>query len=433
MTDSNSNIPSTDSYKGVRDFYPDDYAVQKHIFSAMSRIPERFGYQEYTASLLESSALYSSKTSTEMVDDQTYTFTDRGGRSVTLRPEMTPTVARLVAAKQQELPLPVRWYSIPNLFRYERPQRGRLREHWQLNVDIFGSESMQADIEIINISSAIMQELGVKQEQFEIKVNNRQVLSQVYKSNLDLNDNEYRKLLQLADRKAKLDSEEYEKLVTEVLGADKTTLYMEKLADRDDLVAACKETEAWGDLQAVMDGLAAVGITNAVFDPEMIRGFDYYTGTIFEVFDLHPDNNRSLFGGGRYDKLLEIFDKSPVPAVGFGMGDVTMRDVLETYDLIPDVLQTNDLYIGPLNDSCTLRAQKMAQEVRNSGLSVITALEAKKPANHYKKAEKAHAKFVLLFGNDEMESGNFKLKNLETGAESQQTLNTLVAALQDLS
>jgi len=297
---------STDSYKGVRDFYPEDMAIQNYIFSVWKRVAEDFKYQEYSASILEYADLYKAKgeRNEEIVNEQMYTFTDKGDREVALRPEMTPTLARMIAARRKGLKLPLRWFSIPNCFRYERPQRGRRREHWQLNCDIMGTAGIEAEVEIITLAYTIMKEFGAKDEDFEIRVNSRKLLEEAYGKNM----------LSLLDRKDKMEKDEFEAKWNE-------------LSDKPyhDLSPSPEITE-------IMNALEAKGI-KTVFSPSLTRGFDYYTGMVFEVFDTNPDNKRSLFGGGRYDNLLEMFGVEPLPTVGFGMGDVTMRDFLETHGL----------------------------------------------------------------------------------------------------
>src|SRR3989338_5251514 len=208
---------STDNYKGVRDFYPADQAIQNYIFGVMRKVAERFGYVEYNASVLEPSEIYRAKTGEEIVNEQTYTFKDRGEREVTLRPEMTPTVARMVAAKRRELVFPLRWYSIPNLFRYEKPQRGRLREHWQLNADIFGVDSIYAEVEIISMASEIMRKFGVKDSQFEIRINSRKITNYILKTLMGLSDVDSAKIAKIIDKKGKVDGETFELLLSDAL------------------------------------------------------------------------------------------------------------------------------------------------------------------------------------------------------------------------
>src|SRR3989338_6185011 len=196
---------STESYKGVRDFYPDDQFIQRYLFEHMERVCELFGYEEYNASILEPAELYRSKTSEEIVNEQTYTFTDRGGREVTLRPEMTPTFARMVAARQRDIPLPARWYSIPNVFRYERPQRGRLREHWQLNADIVGAEGVEADAEIIAVAHGVLRSLGADERNFEIRVSDRRILDAIY-DELSIAEDKRAEVTRFLDRRAKTEN-----------------------------------------------------------------------------------------------------------------------------------------------------------------------------------------------------------------------------------
>src|SRR3989344_4906381 len=291
---------STEPYKGVRDFYPEDMAVQNYIFRIWREVAEKSGYAEYSASILEPAELYRSKGSDEIVNDQMYVFKDKGDREVALRPEMTPTLARMVAAKRRALKFPLRWYSIPNVFRYERPQRGRRREHWQLNCDLLGIAGVEAEVEIISLVHSIMKTFGAKDEDFEIKINSRKIIAAA-----------------LADKNF---SEEQVREFTRKLDRGESTpvdIHLEPNEEINKLIAALEEND----------------VKNVRFDETLARGFDYYTGMVFEVFDTNPENKRSLFGGGRYDNLLEIFDAEPVPTVGFGMGDITIHDFLETHNL----------------------------------------------------------------------------------------------------
>lgn len=308
---------STEPYKGVRDFYPEDMAVQNHIFSTWKKVCEEFGYVEYAASLLEPAELYRSKGSDEIVNEQMFTFTDRGGREVALRPEMTPSLARMVAARRKSLRFPLRWYTIANCFRYERPQRGRKREHWQLNADVMGISGVEAEVEIILLAYKIMTEgFGAKDTDFEIKISNRAELEKALLEE-GIKQGDIHGVFRLFDKEGKMPEEERQ-------------AELEKLGYRKD--AEVKWYSSVSDLETK---LRERKINNIRFGPKIVRGFDYYTGMVFEVFDTHEDNRRSLFGGGRYDNLLELFGAEPVPTVGFGMGDVTIRDFLETHSLHP--------------------------------------------------------------------------------------------------
>ncbi|MEK7169670.1 MAG: histidine--tRNA ligase, partial [Patescibacteria group bacterium] len=331
---------STEPYKGVRDFYPEDFAIQTYVWDVCRKAVASFGFEEYNASLLEPSELYKSKTSEEIVNEQTYTFTDRGEREVTLRPEMTPTVARMVAARRKTLYFPVRWYSIGNMFRYERPQKGRLREHYQLNVDIFGIAGVEAEAEVIQVAYEIMRTFGMDDKSFEIRINSRKIMNYIIGTLLGQSGADARKTAGLIDRRAKMEKEAFDAAVSEHLGEnDRLLLTLLNSQNFEEFISRLpKEKELEAVLQEVktlIEELNALGITNVVFDQTLMRGFDYYTGIVFEVFDTHPGNPRSVFGGGRYDNLLELFGVEPIPTVGFAMGDVTMRDVLQTYDLLP--------------------------------------------------------------------------------------------------
>ncbi len=353
---------NTEPYKGVRDFYPADMAIQNYIFGIWKKTAESFGYQEYGASVLEPSDLYKAKSGEEIVNEQTYTFKDRGEREVTLRPEMTPTVARMIAAKRKEFKFPIRWYSISNMFRYEKPQRGRTREFFQFNADIFGIESIQADIEMVSLSYEIMKNFGFKDEQFQIRIN--------------VNANATKK-----------------------------------------------------DAETLMKELEKIGIKNISFDEKIVRGAEYYTGIVFEIYDTGKENPRAIFGGGRYDNLLDIFEAEKVPAVGFGMGDVIIRDMLETYGLLPEIEAPAKLYICVLNENSIVYAQDFAKKAREQGISAIVDYSGKKVGEQIKYADKNNIPYVIIVGEDEVKTGKLKIKELSTGNETEITAETIANAI----
>jgi len=397
----------TDSYKGVRDFYPEDERIQRHLFSVMSATAERFGYEPYNASILEPTELYLEKSSEEIIKEQTYTFTDRGERSVTLRPEMTPTVARMVAGKKRELGFPLRWYSIPNCFRYEKPQRGRLREFWQLNVDLFGVEGTTADAEIIELAYSILKGYGATDDMFVIKVADRNLLETAFDAaNMDeTQKREYRNLL---DKRLKMDPADFEKEAAKITENDPVKL----IESSDDSV---KEAEcAVRDLVAI---LKERGVTNVEFDPGIVRGFDYYTGMVFEVYDTSGKNQRAMFGGGRYDYLVEEYGTDHTPAVGFGMGDVTARDFLETHDLLPTARATGDLYLAPVSEADVENAAGAAALLREKGVNVALGMRHSKMADHLRAASKLAIPYFAAYGESEREKGTIIVKNLETKEE----------------
>lgn len=395
----------TEPYKGVRDFYPEDQANLSYLTSTMRDTVKRFGYSEYNASILEPAELYRGKTSEEIVNEQTYTFRDRGDREVTLRPEMTPSVARMVAARRRELSFPLRWYSIPNVFRYERPQRGRLREHWQLNVDIFGVKSHYAEVEIIQVASDIMRAFGAVGSDFVIKISNRKALNRLF-GQYGLSPEDEKRMRRLIDEKDKID--DFDERASAIAG--RPFVFEE---DEDPEVASVRKE------------LAALGIENTVYDPTLVRGFDYYTGIVFEVYDTHPDNNRSLFGGGRYDNLLELFGNDSVPAVGFGMGDVTMWDFLEVRGLVPTYVSPARVALATVRDSDILPALMLAKELREQGVSCSINLEERKLGDQIKTADKQKIPYVLFVGEKESASGLYTVRDLATGAEKELTRDQL--------
>ncbi|MBP6881394.1 MAG: histidine--tRNA ligase [Candidatus Pacebacteria bacterium] len=409
---------ATDSYKGVRDFYPEDMAIQRYIFQSWAKTAESFGFERYDASILEPSELYKAKgaENEEMVNEQTYTFIDRGEREVTLRPEMTPTVARMVAGQRHELSFPLRWYSIPNLFRYERPQRGRLREHWQLNCDIFGADDVAADIEIIALAYQTLINFGAKPEMFEIQINNRQEMAELYAA-IGITDTALvTAITRLTDRKKKIGADEYRVGLINIVGD-------ETLADN---IMRIVEDES--GTNEVLEGLHTLGITNIKIDRTIARGFEYYTSTVFEIVDLHPDNNRAMLGGGRYDNLTAMFSDDAISGVGFGMGDVTMRDFLETHKLIPEHIRTTapQVMVIPMEAEQNLYAEKVAMHIRQAGHKVATDIGTRKVGKKIGSASDRGSKFIIVIGQNEMETGQLTVKHLPSGKEQSGTLDELM-------
>ena len=401
---SNSKKLPTESYKGVRDFYPEDQFIERYIFEHMARVCELFGYEEYNASVLEPAELFRGKTSEEIVNEQTYTFTERGDREVTLRPEMTPTLARMIAARAREIPLPVRWYTIANVFRYERPQRGRLREHWQLNADIVGVESIEADAEVIAVAHGVMRSFGADERNFEIHASDRRILDSVYRE-LGIDQEKHANVTRLLDRRAK--HEDFEGALTKFIGGSAA----------HGLIDAIDRTTSTAYLEELRVSLEHMGVRNMIVDTKITRGFDYYTGMVFEVFDTDPANRRSLFGGGRYDNLLSLFGGEKIPAVGFAMGDVTARDFLETHNLMPSYAPATELMIAVIEEDSKSHAMKLAQDLRREDVTVSVNFSGKRVGDQIRYADKMKIPFVIAVGKNERESGRYTIKNLSTGAE----------------
>lgn len=418
-------------YKGARDFYPIDKRLQKWLFGKWRTVAERYGYEEYDAPILELTELYSAKSGDELVNEQTYSFKDRGGRDVSIRPEMTPTVSRMVAGQRQELGYPTRWYSIPNLWRYERPQRGRLREHWQLNVDLFGVDTVDGDLEIIMIARDIMKELGAKDDQYKIKINSRGLVDLLMADYLSLDVSQAQKMKVLLDKRSKMSEESFE-AEAKSISADSWEKLKKLIGAKSmgDLPDEIKNSAPIKEVQILFTLLKENGVSNAVFDVTLMRGFDYYTDIVFEIHDNHPENNRSLFGGGRYDGLVGMFGVEPVPTVGFGMGDVAIMNFLEVNDLVPDLPSETDIYLVVIGD--VLReAQGIANILRAGGVNVAVDIGNKKVEKQLKNAAKKGIKYAMFIGEQELNNEEFPLKNLETGEEHKHSLSEITESLEE--
>lgn len=401
---------STDAYKGVRDFYPADWARMEAMFARIRETLACSGYEEYTASPLERSELYEAKTSEEIVNEQTYTFTDRGDRSVTLRPEMTPTLARMVAAKRRELAFPLRWFSIGNRFRYERPQKGRLREFYQADIDLIGLPEGEADIEVVRLASTILRSFGATEKDFVIRMNSRPLLNAACAA-AGLSGESIRQYLRLLDKKSKMTPEAFAAASSTISTTDPLSL----------IENPGTATEVENEKKRLLDRITALaerGVSNIVFDTSITRGFDYYTGMVFEVYDTSIENPRALFGGGRYDGLVALFGGDPIPAVGFALGDVTLADFLDTHSLVPSTSGSRpELYLGTPLASDIPAAQAFADTLRKEGCRVFVNLTPRGLGDQIKDAVKRSIPFFAAYGANEVTSQTLRMKTLATGEE----------------
>ncbi|MHB8660388.1 MAG: histidine--tRNA ligase [Minisyncoccota bacterium] len=398
----------TDPYKGVRDFYPADWARQEAMFLRIRQTLARWGYEEYNASPLERAELYEVKTSEEIVNEQTYTFTDRGDRRVTLRPEMTPTLTRMVAARRRELAFPLRWFSIGNRFRYERPQKGRLREFYQADIDLIGLSEGEADIEIVRLAAAVLKAFGAADSDFVIRVNSRSLLNAACTA-AGLAGESVRQYLHLLDKKSKMAPEAFAIASHTLTAKDPLTLI-------ENAVGAVADEKR--KLFDRIDALKARGVSNVVFDSSITRGFDYYTGMVFEVYDTNLANPRALFGGGRYDGLVTLFGGDPIPAVGFALGDVTLADFLDTHSLMPNSnARAPQLYLGTPLAGDIPSAQTFADTLRADGARVFVNLTSRALGDQVKDAVKRGIPFFAAYGSNEVTSRMVRMKVLSTGEE----------------
>ena len=412
---------SSQPYKGTRDYYPEDKRIQNYIFSVWRKTAESYGYEEYGASILEPLEVYTAKSGQELANEQTYTFVDRGGRTVAIRPEMTPTISRMVAARRQELSYPARLYSIANFMRYERPQRGREREFWQLNVDTFGSDGVGAEAEILTLADSIMKAFGAKSEDYVIKINNRKLINFMMAQYLGLDVAQAQFMIKLFDRKNKITDKDFTDQAAEIFG-EQAEVGMQKInallqaKSMAELPEEIRESETVREVQELFTLLERSDVASAVFDITLMRGLDYYTGMVFEVYDTHPDNNRALFGGGRYDGLVGLFGAEPISAVGMAPGGTMMENFLVVHGLLPKFRSTTDVYVAALGDVAR-EASKLARDLRAAGINVELDLSGHKLDRQIKTAIKKSIPYVIFIGEQEVASGIYTIKNIAKSEE----------------
>ena len=424
-------------YKGTRDFFPKDKRVRDYLFSVMTKTAESFGYESYDGPLLEEVDLYRAKSGEELINDQIYSFTDRGERFVAIRPEMTPTLARMVTQVHRESAKPLRWFSIPNLMRYEKPQRGRVREHWQLNCDIFGCADRLGEVEILQVCVELLENYGATSSHFEILINDRAIVDAVFKNMMSVSDETTYRLYKIVDKSKKVTREALHKMVSELgLSSEAENIFYHYigLSTFDGAVNFLKQHNQSEIAKAFSDFITLTKNAQLEsylkYDPTIVRGLDYYTGIVFEIFDKHPDNRRALCGGGAYANLLQIFNEDPLPGVGFGLGDVTLRDFLEVHGLLPNLeTATNDVFTTFQDEGGLAATMKLSRELRKNGFKVVTSLEPLKFKKVFPIAEKKGVQFVTLMGSDEMAKNQVQLKNLETKEQFTIDLNDIQTLL----
>jgi histidyl-tRNA synthetase len=410
---------NTQPYKGTRDFYPQEARLRKWMFGKLTRAVESFGYEPYDGPMLEPFELYAAKTGEEIVNQQLYWLMDRGERKLAIRPEMTPTLARMVAAKINELPRPIRWYSIPNLWRYERPQRGRLREHWQLNVDVLGGDALEADAEILTLALEMMKAFGAE-KLVSIRVNNRRLMDHFFGEELKLGAPGALKITKAIDARAKIGEEGYAKWLDELGVTAAQRERMERFFHEPfEKTAQALPCPGVTELAQLFATLKDAGYADqVVFDPTVLRGLDYYTGTVFEMYDTSPENRRAMFGGGRYDNLVGLFGNHKLSGVGLGMGDVTLWNFLETHKLLPESNSPSDVFISLPKPELRALALKLARECREKGLRTATPLSVDGFGAQLKQASKLGSRYALLFGDQELAQGQVILKDLAKGEQT---------------
>ncbi|MGL6225128.1 MAG: histidine--tRNA ligase [Thermoguttaceae bacterium] len=411
-------------YKGTRDFYPEEMRVRNWFFNRIRQLLQLCAYEEYNGPMLESLDIYAAKSGREIAEEQTYHFEDKGGRVLAVRPEMTPTVARMVAAKVNQLEMPLRWFSIPNLYRYERPQRGRLREHWQVNVDIFGCNSYEADLEIIQTAILLLKSFEADEKMFQVHINNRRFFNDVLAAICGLDREKAVSVSKVVDRRGKVEPDVYRQQLLEngLNEGQMDTLDSLYSMNVETAVRFCPDSQGAKELQSLFRGIAALGLDRyCQFDFGIVRGLDYYTGTVFEVFDEAPENNRAMFGGGRYDNLVDLFVKNAnIPGVGFGFGDVTLENFLVTHQLLRHVDPTRiKVLIARFPDIPFEQYKKVSDILRESGVVNSVYLGSKKIGKQIEYADKEGYTHLVIMGDREVAEQKVLIRDLASRSEQE--------------
>lgn len=407
---------------GFRDFYPDITALRNHIFAAWRRVAVRYGFEEYDGPPLESLELYTHKSGPEIVE-QLYSFEDKGGRAVALRPEMTPTLARMVAARAPSMKKPIRWFAIPQLFRFERQQRGRLKEHFQLNLDLIGESGPLADVEVIAAGIDIMRELGLSASDVRVRVSDRRVIRALLREVCGVPEDDLFAAYAAVDKAERAErSDLVDGLVGQGFSADVAQQVL-SMAGRGDLgeIRAQLEAKALGhvvdDLETCVARLHDMGFGDFIeFDSSIVRGLAYYTGIVFEFFDAQR-SLRAICGGGRYDGLLQALGGVDLPAVGFGMGDVVLGELLKDRGWVPDEGVRLDAFLVAVTAEDVASVVRLARELREADLRIEYALKLQSVAKQLKLAAARPARYAVVVGPDERATGKVTVRTLETGLE----------------
>jgi len=418
----------TNPPKGTRDFYPEDMRLRTWLFDTWRDVAKTYGFSEYDAPVLESESLYTRKAGEE-VTEQLYNFVDKGDRNVALRPEMTPSLARMVMAKKGGLSLPLKWFSIPQCWRYERMTRGRRREHFQWNMDIWGVAGVEVEAELLSAMVDFFQRVGLNAQDVGIKVNSRLVIAEVL-TELGIPEEKFAATCVLVDKLEKVpldaiqgDLEELglDRSVVEKLTSVLTNNSIESIAE-----ILGPDSNAVKELTKLLSLCKAYGIEDWIlFDASVVRGLAYYTGIVFEAFD-RKGELRAIAGGGRYDKLLETFGGDATPAAGFGFGDAVIVELLKERNVLPSFEGTGiDVVVFAMKEDLYESALGIATQLRKSGLSVDVVLEQKKTKWIFKHSDRIKSRYVAIVAPDEFANGEVSIKNLDLGEQTSVKIENL--------
>jgi histidyl-tRNA synthetase len=412
------------SVKGTRDFYPEEMAFRSWLYGKVQEISRRFGYQEYEAPLLERLELYAAKSGEELVYEQSFVLTDRGGDELALRPELTPSLARMVAQRQAQLVLPVRWFSYGPFWRYERPQRGRTREFFQWNIDLLGAETPTADGEIVAIGAEFLRSVGLSSEEVAIFLNSRRLMERKL-SEIGIGEGLREDVFRLIDRRDKLSAKKWTAWALELGLADDQLENLKTLLDDPEL---WQESE---ELRLVFATAEAMGLADyLVYDASIVRGLDYYTGPVFEAYD-RARTSRAIFGGGRYDNLVADVGGDPITGVGFAMGDVIIELLLGDADRRPELPSSpSQVLVTLFNGELYGQTLGLAARLRRAGINTEQILEPIRLGKQFRYADRKGIPFVVILGPDEVKAGQVVVKNLRTGEQQACTESSAIEIIE---
>ncbi len=412
--------------KGTRDFYPADMAFRGWLYETIRTVSEQFGYQEFEGPYLERMELYAAKSGEELVNEQSFVFEDRGGDVVALRPELTPTLARMVASRSRQLIQPIRWWSFGPFWRYERPQKGRSREFFQWNIDLLGIVSPQSDAELAAIAATFFRAVGLSPKMIRIQINNRRFMDSKLEA-IGIPLKKRSAVFHLIDRKDKMSDRAWQEKASSIdIDEDQFSGLVQLLGNKD----AWKESD---ELCEFFDAVEIMGVAEYIeYDPMVIRGLDYYTGTVFEARD-SSGKFRAILGGGRYDNLVADVGGDPIPGVGFAMGDIVVSIVLEENGAMPDLKPNPSDVFVPLFDETTLsESLRLAAELRSAGLRVEWYPQPDKLKKQFKYADRNNIPIAVILGPDEIQSGTITIKDLRTVEQDTVSRSEMIDRIEEL-
>jgi histidyl-tRNA synthetase len=413
------------SVKGTRDFYPEDMAIRTWLYQMVKEVSEVFGYSEYEGPFIEKIDLYAAKSGEELVKEQAFVFEDRGGDLISLRPELTPTLARMIAQRQKQLVFPQRWWSFGPFWRYERPQKGRTREFFQWNIDLLGTDTAVSDAELITVCAYFFNKVGLSPDEVKIFVNSRKLMDQILEE-LSISPDLKQDIFRLIDRKEKLSPSAWKDY------ADNLGLSEQQF---EGLKSVLNDKELWKrseDLVTVFETLKTIGFGDyVVYDPQIIRGLDYYTGIVFEAKDVDKEG-RSILGGGHYGNLVGDVGGDPLPGVGFAMGDVMARIILEKYGCLPDFASTSaDVLVTVFDEALFNDSLKIASELRNAGIKTICFTEVTKFQKQLKYASRIGVPYLIIIGPDEKQAEEVTFKDLNNRTQENLKRSEMVRIIKE--